>query len=157
MQIDLSNQGKKIRWAVGRVLSGAELPAYHWGQVKWEVNNKFQENCSKANTPIWWGRPCGPQVGVSPPQIEFYQVNLPRGATFVCWPSLNSQCVYPHLVGRTLRAPSWGEPPTNRILPGKPTPRSNFCLLAPAKLSMQIPSFGWVDPAGLGLGWAPHK
>ncbi len=90
VQIDLSDQGKKIRWAVGWVLSGAELPAYHWGQVKWEVPNKFQEKCSKANTPIWWGGPCGLGVGVSPPQIEFYQVNLPRGATFVCWPTLNS-------------------------------------------------------------------
>ncbi len=34
------------------VFSGAGLPAYHYGQVKWKVPDKFQENCSKANTPF---------------------------------------------------------------------------------------------------------
>jgi hypothetical protein len=59
--------------------------------------------------------------------------NPPLGATFVCWPPPNSQSVHPNLVGWTLRAPGLGEPPTNKILHGKPTPRSNFCLLAPAQ------------------------
>jgi hypothetical protein len=35
---------------------------------------------------------------------------------------------------RTLGARGWGELPTNKILPYIPTPRSKFCLLAPAKL-----------------------
>ncbi len=34
---------------------------------------------------------------------------------------------------RTLRALGWGEPPTNKFFIYKPTPRSNFCLLAPAQ------------------------
>jgi hypothetical protein len=58
---------------------------------------------------------------------------------------------------RTLRAMGWGEPPTNNIFIFKPTPRSNFCLLAPAQFSKQTPPFGRVDPAGPRLGWAPHK
>jgi hypothetical protein len=65
----------------------------------------------KANTPIWWSGPCGPGVGVSPPQIEIYQANPSRGATFACWPPPNSHCKYPHLVEGTLRAWCWGEPP----------------------------------------------
>ena len=68
-----------------------------------------------------------------PPQIKFYMSNPPRGATFVCWPLPNSLNIHPHLVGWTLRAPGLGEPPTNKILHGKPTPRSNFCLLAPTQ------------------------
>jgi hypothetical protein len=82
---------------------------------------------------IWWSWPCRPGVGVSPPQIKFYHANPPRGATFVCWPPQNNQSIYPHLAGWTLRARGWGEPPTNKILLCKPTPRSNFCLLAPAQ------------------------
>ncbi len=62
VQIDLRDQGKKIRQAVGLVLSGAGLPAYHWSQVKWEAPDKFQENYSKANTP------CCPRGEVSPPK-----------------------------------------------------------------------------------------
>ena len=34
-------------------------------------------------------------------------------------------------------------------------PRSNFCLLAPAKLFKLLPPFGGVDPVGPGLEWAP--
>jgi hypothetical protein len=79
------------------------------------------------------GGPCGLWVGVSPPQIRFLFSNPPQGATFVCWPPPNSQSIHPHLVGSTLRAPGLGEPPTNKILHGKPTPRSNFCLLAPTQ------------------------
>ncbi len=52
----------------------------------------------------------------------------------------------------TLKAPGWGEPPTNRILPGKPTRRINFCLLTFSQFSMHITPFGGVDPVGLGLG-----
>ncbi len=73
------------------------------------------------------------RVKGEPPQIKFYQVNPPRGATFVCWPLPYSHCKHPHLVEWTLRARGWGEPPTNKILPYKPIPRSNFCLLAPAQ------------------------
>ena len=87
-----------------------------------------------AYTLFWWSGPCRPGVGVSPPQIKFYHANPPRGATFVCWPPQNSQSIYPHLAGWTLRARGWGEPPTNKILLSKPTRRSNFCLLATAQL-----------------------
>jgi hypothetical protein len=55
--------------------------------------------------------PAGPLVGVSPPQIKFYQANPPQGATFVCWPLPYSHCKHLHLVGWTLRARGWGEPP----------------------------------------------
>ncbi len=34
---------------------------------------------------------------------------------------------------RSLRALGWGEPPANKIFLYKPTPRSNFCLLAPTQ------------------------
>jgi hypothetical protein len=96
-----------------------------------------------ANTPIWWSGPCGPGVRVSPPQIKFYQANPPQGATYVCWPKPYSHCKYPHLVEWTLRAHGWGEPPTNKILPSKPTPRSIFCLLAPVQfLTLQRISDG---------------
>jgi len=87
----------------------------------------------KAYTPIGWTGPCGLWAGVSPPQINFLYTNPPRGATFVCWPPPNSQSIHPHLLEWTLRAPGLGEPPKNKILPGKPTPKSNFCLLAPAQ------------------------
>jgi hypothetical protein len=53
---------------------------------------------------------------------------------------------------RTLRALGWGEPPTNKIFIYKPTPRSNFCLLAPAQFSKHTPPFGRVDPAGPRFG-----
>jgi hypothetical protein len=46
--------------------------------------------------------------------------------------------------------PRFGEPPTNKILHGKPTPRSNFCLLAPTQLfTLQ----GFSD--GVTLGGTP--
>jgi hypothetical protein len=53
----------------------------------------------KASIPIWSGGPCGPGVGVSPPQIEFYQANPLQGATFVSWPPPNSQSKYPVWLG----------------------------------------------------------
>jgi hypothetical protein len=112
-----------------------------------------------ANTPIWWSGPCRPGAGVSPPQIKFYQANPPRGAIFVCWPLPNSQPIHPHLVEWTLRAPGLGEPPKNKILHGKPTPKSNFCLLAPAQfLTLQGISDGVSmggTPGGQRLG-SPH-
>jgi hypothetical protein len=89
-----------------------------------------------------------------PPAFLFYQVNTPRGAIFVCWPPHNFECKYPHLVGWTLQALGWGEPPTNKILHGKPTPRSNFCLLALVKFTKHIPPLGrvlWTP----GLGEPP--
>jgi hypothetical protein len=53
---------------------------------------------------------------------------------------------------RTLRALGWGEPPTNNIFIYKPTPRSNFCLLAPAQFSKHTPHLvGWtLRVPGLG-------
>ncbi len=57
---------------------------------------------------------------------------------------------------RTLQALGWGWAPTYFFI-FKPTPRSNFCLLAPAQFSKHTPPFGRVDPAGPRLGWAPHK
>jgi hypothetical protein len=54
---------------------------------------------------------------------------------------------------RAQRALGWGEPPTNKKFIHKPTPRSNFCLLAPAQFSKHTLPFGRVDPAGSGLGW----
>jgi hypothetical protein len=112
-----------------------------------------------ANTPIWWSGPCGPGVGVSPPQIKFYMANPPRGAIFICWPPPYSHCKYLHLVEWTLRARGWGEPPTNKILQCKPTPRSNFCLLASAQsLTLQGISDGVSmggTPGGRHLGSLP--
>ncbi len=58
---------------------------------------------------------------------------------------------------RTQRALGWGEPPTNKIFIHKPTPRINFCLLAPTQFSKHTPPFGRVDPAGPRFGWAPRK
>jgi hypothetical protein len=66
VQIDLRDQDKIIRRAVGWFLSGVGLPAYHWGQVKWKAPDTFQEHCSKANTPFGVGGPCGPRGDVSP-------------------------------------------------------------------------------------------
>ncbi len=43
---------------------------------------------------------------------------------------------------RTQQALGWGEPPTIKIFIHKPTPRSNFCLLAPAQFSKHKPPFG---------------
>ncbi len=52
---------------------------------------------------------------------------------------------------RTLWALGWGEPPTNNFFIYKPTPRSNFGLLAPAQFSKHTPPFGRVDPVGSKL------
>ncbi len=92
------------------VLSGAGLPAYHWGQVKLEAHDKFQENYSKANTPFCGVEPAGPGL-------------------------------------------KWA--PTNIILPGKPTPRSIFCLLVSSQFSVHKPPFDGVDPAGPRFGVSP--
>jgi hypothetical protein len=37
----------------------------------------------------------------------------------------------------------------------KPTPRSNFCLLAPTQFLKHTAPFGRVDPVGPGSGWTP--
>ncbi len=56
---------------------------------------------------------------------------------------------------RTLRALVWGEPPTNKIFIYKPTPRSNFCLLAPPNSQSIHPHLvGWTLRAP-GLGEPP--
>jgi hypothetical protein len=97
-------------------------------------------------------------VEVSPPQIKFLYTNPPRGATFVCWPLPNSQSIHPHLVGWNLRAPGLGEPPVNKILLYIPTPRSNFCLLAPVQFftlqGFQIVTKGGT-PGGQHFGSPP--
>jgi hypothetical protein len=103
-----------------------------------------------ANTPTWWSGPCRPQVFGEPPKIKFYVANPPRGVIFVCWPQSNSQRIHPHLVEWTLRAPGLGEPPKNKNVYCKPTPKSNFCLLVPAQfLTLQ----GISD--GVGMGGTP--
>ncbi len=49
---------------------------------------------------------------------------------------------------------AWGksEPPTNRDLPGKPSPRSNFWELSHTQLFKLIPPFDGVDPVGPLVG-----
>ncbi len=56
---------------------------------------------------------------------------------------------------RTQQALGWVEPPTIKIFIHKPTPRSNFCLLAPAQFSKHTPPFGRVDPGAQGQGEPP--
>jgi hypothetical protein len=53
----------------------------------------------------------------------------------------------------TLRARGWGEPPTNKILQRKPTPRSNFCLLAPAQFIIRQGISDGVSMGGTPGGW----
>ena len=101
-----------------------------------------------------WGGPCGPRGKVSP-QNKVLLFKSTRGATFVYWLPLNCLSYYPYLVGWTPRAQGWSEPPTNINLPGKPTPRSNFCLLSHTQLFKLIPLFGGVDPAGPLVGVSP--
>ncbi len=116
----------------------------------------FRKIAQKQIPPLEWVDPAGSGLEWAP-KIKFYYANPQQGAIFVCWPSQNYKCIYPHLVGWTLRTPCWGEPPTNIILPGKPTPRSKFCLLAFYQFSMHIFPFVWMDPAGPGFEWAPTK
>jgi hypothetical protein len=54
-----------------------------------------------------------------------------------------------------LRALGWGEPPTNKIFIYKPTPRSNFCLLAPAQFSKHTPHLVGRTLQAPGLGEPP--
>jgi hypothetical protein len=109
-------------------------------------------------TPIWWGGPCGPRVGVSPPNIILPGKPTPRSNFCLLAPAQFSKQI-PHLVGWTLRPRGWGEPPANKISPGKPTPRSNFCLLAPAQfLTLQGISDGVTTggtPGGQNFGSPP--
>ncbi len=56
---------------------------------------------------------------------------------------------------RTLRASGWGEPQKNKNFKCKPTPRSNFCLLAPPNSQSIHPHLaGWTLRAP-GLGEPP--
>jgi hypothetical protein len=127
--------------------------------VKWEAPDKFQENCSKVNTPFGvGGGPCGLRVGVSPPQISFYYANLPRVAIFVAslLKILNAYTIIPPFVGLDPAGPMQGWATHKYNFTGKPrAPRSKFCLLALAQFSKHTPPLGRVDPAGLGLRWAP--
>jgi hypothetical protein len=106
-------------------------PAYHQSQVKSEAPAKFQDDSSKANTPFWWGGPCGPVVRLSTPKIKILYTNPPRGATFVCWPPPNSQIIHPHLVGWTLCARVKGEPPKIKFYQATPTRRAAFVCWPP--------------------------
>jgi hypothetical protein len=54
--------------------------------------------------------PVGPGVRWAP-QNKAMLCKPTRGATFVCWLLLNCLSYYPHLVGWTLRAQGWSEPP----------------------------------------------
>jgi hypothetical protein len=150
VQIDLMDQGKKNRQAVGWVLSGAGLPAYHWGQVKWEAPDKFQENCSKSNTPFGSGLEWAPK-------IKFYYANPLQGAVFVCWPSQNSKCIYPHLVGWTLRAPCWGEPHTKYNFTNQTYPEEQILFAGLLSILNAYTPFCWVGPCGPRVGVSPHK
>jgi len=129
----LRTKEKKIRLAAGWVLSGAGLP----GQVKCRAPAKIQENSSKANTPFGVVGTCGPRVEVSHQKIKFYHPNPPQGATFVCCTFVNSQSIYPLLVGWTLWALGWGELPRNNILHTNPPEEQ---LLFPYPCLMHNPS-----------------
>jgi hypothetical protein len=96
-------------------------------------------------------------VEVSPPQIKIYQAKLPREAAFVCWPPLNSQCKYPHLVEWTLQARGWGEPPINNILPGKPHPEEQFLFAGPLKIINANTPIWWSGPCRPGAGVSPPQ
>ncbi len=58
----------------------------------------------------------------------------------------------PPFVGVDPAGLGWEWAPKNKIVSGKPTVRSNFCLLAPAQFSKHIPLLvGWTLRA---LGWS---
>jgi len=145
-----------------RMIAQKQIPPFGWLDheaygLEWGPKNKILPK-----EQFLFAGPCPilkadiPHLGWAP-KITFYRLNPPQIATFVCGPPPNSQCIYPQLVEWTLWATGWSEPPSNKILPGKPTPRSNFCFWAFSQFSMQIPPFAGVDPAGPGLGWSPHK
>jgi hypothetical protein len=101
-----------VGW-IPRAQGWSELPKNRKLPGKPTPNSNF---CLLSHTqlfkqiPLFGGvDPVGPLVGVSPPQIKFYQANPPEGAFFVCWHLPYSYCKHLHLVEWTLRA--WGEPP----------------------------------------------
>ncbi len=88
----------------------------------------FHNFIVKKSRADWSKDPAGFGMGWAPHKKNLYNQTHPEEQ-----PPPNSQSIHPHLVGWTLRAPGLGVPPTNKILHGKPTPRSNFCLLASAQ------------------------
>jgi hypothetical protein len=79
----------------------------------------------KANTPIWWGWPCRPRGEVTPQNKALLCIPT-RGSTFVCWLPLNCLSYYPHLVGWTLWAQGWSEPPQTEIYRANPPQGATF-------------------------------
>jgi hypothetical protein len=81
-----------------------------------------------ANTSIWWSRPCGPGVGVSPPKIQFSKQTHSKEQLLFAGPR-------PILIANTSIwwsrpcGPGVGVSPPKYNFPSKPTLRSNFCLL----------------------------
>ncbi len=139
--------------------------------VRWTLKNKilFCKPTARSNfcllatahlsylvPPFGGVGPAGPGVRWAP-QNRVLLFKPTQGAAFVCWLRLNCLSYYPHLVGWTLQAHGWSEPSTNKNLPGKTTPRSNFCLVFHTHLLKQIPLFGGVDPVGPLVGVSPHK
>ena len=118
--------------------------------------DKFQENSSKANTPFGVSRPCGIQARVSP-KIKFYYANPLQGAVFVCWPSQNSKCIYPHLVGWTLRAPCWGEPHTKYNFTNQTYPEEQILFAGLLSILNAYTPFCWVGPCGPQVWVSPPQ
>ncbi len=92
-----------------------------------------------------------------PPQIEIYQVNPPRGATFVCCPTPNYFSWYPYLVGWTLRGP-WLEWAPQKINYTKQThPEEQLLFAGPRPILIANTSIWWSRPWGPGVGVSPPK
>ncbi len=151
MQIDLRDQGEKIRRAVGRVLSGAGLPFNPPHGVTFDC---LTSHNSKSTHPLLVGRTPG---WGRPQKVKFYYANPPRGATFVSWPPPNSQSKYPYLVGWTLQARIGVIPPEIKFYYVNSPWGAFFVYCPPPQFSKHIPPFGVVDSAGQGLGWAPQN
>ncbi len=111
---------------------------------------------SKLIPPFCGVDPVGPGVRWAP-QNKALLCKPTRGAAFVGWLLLNCLSYYPHLVGWTLRAQSWSEPPQKLNFRKQTHPKEQLLFAGPTLFSLQTPPFDGVDPAGLGLGWAPQK
>ncbi len=110
----------------------------------------------KANTPIWWGGPCRPRGEVTP-QNKALLCKPTRGATFVCWLLLQCLSYYPHLVGWTLWAQGWSEPPQAEIYRANPPQGATFvCCPSPNYFSWYPYLIGWTLQ-GPWLEWVPQK
>ncbi len=109
----------------------------------------------KANTPIWWGGPCKPQGEVSP-QNKALLCKPTQRATFVCWLLLNCLSYYPHLVGWTLLAQGWSEPPKTEIYQANP-PEEQLLFAVPHPIIEADTLIWWGGPCGLLVGVSPPE